>query len=577
MRSAQDAPIPSPHFVNLFVSFPTLVSRVMAVRSWHPLTLLGLMAVWLATVGNWPLWWALLRLPEIQSPRGMLGFAGLVMIVFSAIMACLCLLMWQRTRRWLGVVLLTLSAVASHFMAAYGVVIDPTMMANVLNTDAREVRDLLSWTMLGVVLFMVVLPGVWWWRQSGQSDRSANGAGRWWQQVLASMAAVVCLSLVLWVSFQDVASLMRNYKNLRYMINPFNTVYALGKTLVGQTAHAQQLLQPLGVDAQWGDRAQAMAQQRPLVVLVVGETARVANFGFGGYARSTTPQLAALQAKGELVYFPQVLSCGTNTQTSLPCMFSHLGREQYASREERHENLLDVLQRAGASVLWMDNQSGCKGVCDRVPHVDTRSLSVPQYCPDEECFDQVMLHLLPEQLQSLERDARAAATVVVLHQMGSHGPAYYKRTPQSFKPFGPECESNALQECDRQALVNAYDNTIAYTDQVLGELVSWLHEQRRPTALVYVSDHGESLGEGGLYLHGMPYSLAPQEQKHVPMVAWFSPEFVQTSRTSLACLKQQAQAPLSHDNFFHSVLGLLDVRTEVKNPALDVFSPCMGH
>jgi len=258
----------------------------------------------------------------------------------------------------------------------------------------------------------------------------------------------------------------------------------------------------------------------------------------------------------------------------VPCMFSHLGREGYADASDRHENLLDVLQRAGLAILWLDNQSGCKGVCERVPSVDTRSVSVAGLCADGQCFDEVMLHQLPQELARLPAERRARGTVVVMHQMGSHGPAYYKRSPPAAKHFLPECTSNALQECPVENIQNAYDNSLRYTDHFLGETVRWLQTQARPTALVYLSDHGESLGEKGLYLHGMPYRMAPQEQTHVPMLAWVSEPLQRNMGWSMACLRAKAKQPWSHDNLFHTLLDLARVGTSVQNPDLSILSGC---
>jgi lipid A ethanolaminephosphotransferase len=226
------------------------------------------------------------------------------------------------------------------------------------------------------------------------------------------------------------------------------------------------------------------------------------------------------------------------------------------------------------AVLWIDNQSGCKGVCERVPNVNTQTLQVPEYCKNGECFDEVMLHELPKQLAALDPAKRARGTVVVMHQMGSHGPAYYKRSPDAFKPFAPECTSHALQNCPPEHIVNTYDNSILYTDHFVAKTVNWLQAQSRPTALMYLSDHGESLGEKGLYLHGMPYSMAPKEQTHVPMLVWLSKPLQRQRGWDMACLQAQSAKALSHDHLFHSMLGLAQVSTSLVQPQLNLFAAC---
>jgi lipid A ethanolaminephosphotransferase len=549
-------------------------SDAPARRPWHPLSLLLVLALWLSTAGNLPLWRALWALTDNHGLRTDLGLLGFGLIVMAATTVLLSLLVWPRWRKPVGVLLLLVAVANSYFMHTYGVVIDPTMMANTVQTDVREVRDLLSWSLLAALALGVVLPGWWWWRQPVQQLPTRRLLG--WQLGLAGLALVLML-VVIWASFQDLASTMRNHKSLRYMLNPFNTMYASTRLVVGQTAQVSLPLQPIGQDAALA-RTSGAGEAPPLIVLVVGETVRADNFGLGGYERDTTPQLRQLQGSGELAYFSNVTSCGTNTQVSVPCMFSYLGREANAKNDIPYENLLDVLQRVGMQVLWLDNQSGCKGVCDRIPNASTRELKDPVLCPDGECFDDILLRVLPERLAQLEKAGASGpgspGTVVVLHQMGNHGPAYYKRTPNDMKVYQPECRSNVLQDCPPQDIVNAYDNAVRYTDHLVSQTVRWLKSQPRPTAMLYVSDHGESLGEKGLYLHGMPFVMAPKEQTHVPMALWLSKPMQSQLGWDGACWKKQVAEAVSHDHYFHSVLTLAQVKTRMHKPELDVFSAC---
>ncbi len=537
---------------------------------WHPTALLLVLALWLATAGNLPLWRALWKLPETHGLQSVVTLGSLVLVVLAATVLLLGLFLWPRWLKPAGIALLLITASSSYFMSSYGIVIDPSMLTNVVQTDMGEALDLVSWPLVVTLLLGAVLPGIWWWRQP---VRRVGGGRLVLQQLGVGLLGLLVAVAMLWISFQDVASLMRNHKTLRYMINPFNTVYAVARVSVGRAAQAQQTLQPVGMDAHLVSPGDSV-DTSPLIVLVVGETARAANFGLGGYERDTTPLLKQLQSEGDLVYFSNVSSCGTNTQTSVPCMFSPQGRETFDGGDTHQENLLDVLQRAGLAVLWLDNQSGCKGVCDRVPHTDTRNLNLPDICPEGECFDEAMLRALPDELARLDPERRARGTVVVMHQMGSHGPAYYKRSPPAMKLFQPECTSHALQECPPEQIQNAYDNSLRNTDHLLAETVRWLQTQQRPTALVYVSDHGESLGEKGLYLHGMPYRMAPTEQTHVPMLTWASKPLQQAQGLRLDCLRAQAAQPWSHDNLFHTMLGLARVGTTARDGSLDMLAPC---
>jgi lipid A ethanolaminephosphotransferase len=369
---------------------------------------------------------------------------------------------------------------------------------------------------------------------------------------------------------------MRNQKHVRYLLNPLNSLYAIGQIATKPLRHGPQPLQAIGQDAKLG-ASYASNSKPPLLMIVVGETARAANFSFNGYTRQTTPQMAKIAQTDNFVYWKDAWSCGTNTAASLPCMFSHLGKEAFEDSKARHEGLLDILQRAGLAVLWLDNQSGCKGVCDRVANASTAQSKVPQHCSTGECHDLVMLHDLDARIAALPADQRAKGVVVVMHQMGSHGPAYFKRVPPEFKTFQPECITNNLSECTREQITNSYDNTLLYTDQLLASSISWLKskEPSSRSAMIYVSDHGESLGEKGIYLHGLPYAIAPDEQKHIPWLNWFSSEFAATKKLDVACLQQNASQRITHDNLFHSVLGLLDIKTSLHNPKLDVYAPCL--
>ena len=552
---------------------PMLVSSVPPRAAARPLHQVWPLAFWLAVVGNLPLWQRIHALggQPLQQAGLLLAVGGLVLGVTVALLS---LLAWPRVFRPLASVLVLVSAFNSYFMWQYGVVIDPTMLANVAATDAREVRDLLSLPLLGTVL-LVAGPALWWiWRRPLAWGRWLPQTGR---NLLGALVGLVLAVGVVLAGYQGLASLMRNHKPLRYMINPLNSVYAATRLAADQLPKKARTLQPVGEDAQLG-ASYAQQARPPLLVVVVGETARAQNWGLNGYARANTPVLAQWQQQHGLVNFPDVRSCGTNTQVSVPCIFSPLTREQGGDQTAEHQNLLDVLQRAGLAVLWLDNQSGCKGVCDRVPNASTRELNLPELCADGECFDEAMLHGLDERIAALDPQRRARGVVLVMHQMGSHGPAYFKRTPAARKAFMPECTSNTLSDCPPDQLVNAYDNTIAYTDHFLGQTLQWLQAQADKgtydTGLLYFSDHGESLGEKGLYLHGVPYAFAPEEQTRVPMVTWLSAGLQQRSGVRSGCLREKAAIPRSHDNVFHSVLGLMDVRTSVYQPALDLYAPC---
>jgi lipid A ethanolaminephosphotransferase len=525
-----------------------------------------LASVWLVALPNIPLWRQLAQLPEVTGLRGLLFGLGLAFGVMGLTHALLSLLNWRWLLKPVLTVFLLSAASGTYFMWSYGIVIDANMIVNVLQTDPREAADLFNWRLLLSLGLLGVLPVWWLWRQP---VRSMGVLRRLGGNLLAFIVSVAVLVISLMLIYQDFASVMRNHTQLRYLINPLNSFYAIGRVVAQPLERDNSKVEPIGQDAQLVLPAGTLPAT---LIVVVGETARMGNFGINGYARDTTPRLA----REDVVSLRNVWSCGTSTATSLPCMFSHLGKEAYEKRSSNHETLVDVLQRAGLAVLWIDNQSGCKGTCARVPSISTVTLKVSPHCDSGECHDEVMLHELDKRIAELPAERRAKGVAVFMHQMGSHGPAYHKRVPPAFKRFQPECASNALQQCAREQVVNAYDNTIAYTDHFLAETIGWLKKQPGPSAMVYVADHGESLGENNLYLHGLPYAIAPDVQKQVPWITWTSPAFDQQRGLRKPCLQDKQMAPLSHDHYFHSVMGIAGVRSAEYKPGLDIYGTCMA-
>ena len=534
-------------------------------------TLVVIASIWLATMGNLTLWRNLMALPDLSGWHSVGFVCAFALIIASVVALVLSLLAWRYTLKPAISLLLLLAGFATHYMWMYGIVVDTPMVVNVFQTDTREARDQLSWQLLVTVTVVAVLPMAWLWQQpvptSSLMQRFKGNLG------IFVVSMLLAFGTLQWV-FQDFASLMRNHTQLRYQINPLNSIYALLDLTIIPSDQPKGPMQPLGQDAHIAAREGASSQRPPLLVFVLGETARSQSFSLNGYERPTNPLLV----KENITSFRRVASCGTSTAESVPCMFSHLGKSEFKNRNAEFENLLDVLQRAGYAVLWIDNQSGCKDQCDRIPNINTSDLKAPEHCEGGECRDTVMLTRIEAELAKLPGERRARGTVVVMHQMGSHGPAYFKRTPAEFKPFKPECTDTSLSQCDRAQVVNAYDNTIVFTDYFLSRVIAWLKSQEKThtPAMLYVSDHGESLGEKNMYLHGLPYSVAPPEQTTVPMITWLSPGFEQLSRVSTRCLQNQRDKPLSHDNLFHSVLGLMAVKTSVYQRELDFFATCEG-
>ncbi|MDW3713291.1 MULTISPECIES: phosphoethanolamine transferase [unclassified Pseudomonas] len=515
---------------------------------------------------NFPLWKHIANIvpSDVGGMLMRIAFGVMVLAIFNFVLV---LFSFRWVFKPLLITLFLASSGAAYFMSQYGVLIDANMLRNVMETDVNEVRGLLSLKFALFVVLLGILPSWLLWKLPVRHQK----LGRELLGKLAiAIASLVVLGVVALANYQGLASLFRNHHELRLLVVPSNYLNASFGYVREQLAVAKAPLRPIATDAHKAPAWQSH-QRKSLTVLVVGESARAKNFGILGYERDTTP---ALKSQPDVVAFANARSCGTETAVSVPCMFSNMGRSGYDAAQARsQEGLLDVLQRAGLAVTWRDNQSGCKGTCDRVALQDLSHEQDPALCNTDECHDGILLTGLQEYIDQMKDDS-----VIVLHQVGSHGPEYFKRYPKQFEKFSPVCTSNALNNCSQESIINAYDNTLVYTDYLLSSLIDLLNrnQDRFDTAMIYLSDHGESLGEYNLFLHGTPYLLAPDQQKHVPLLTWFSKSYQQDFGLDLECLRMERDKALSHDNLFHSVLGLLQIQTSEYRGGLDMFSACRG-
>ena len=480
----------------------------------------------------------------------------------------LALLLLLSPTRWVmratASLMFVIAALGAYFMSEYGALMNQEMMRNVLQTDRSEVQALMNADAALHAALFGIAPALLVWRVQLPQTRWRTQLGR------RAMAIVISLGVAvsgMFANSADYATFFREHKPVRYTLNPVAQIVGMiGLIAASNNSKANAPL----IDPAGKIERTATSSAKPLVLfLVIGETARAANFQLGGYGRDTNPELAQLSG---LTYFSNTAACGTSTAISVPCLFSHLPRTEFnVDAAGRYKNLLDTLAQAGFDVQWRDNNSGCKGVCARVANIDYNQKPDSRYCHDSNCFDAVMLDDLPETLRKIERD-----TVIVFHEKGSHGPSYSERYPPEFEKFQPACRSNQLQRCSQQEITNAYDNTIAYTDHVLASQIRMLGEasSQLDGMLIYVSDHGESLGENGIYLHGMPYSFAPAVQKEVPMLIWTSEGYGRRAQLQPDCMRREARLPLSHDFFYHTVLGAAEVRSQTYDRRLDLIAGC---
>ncbi|MCD2311450.1 phosphoethanolamine transferase [Pseudosulfitobacter pseudonitzschiae] len=492
-----------------------------------------------------------------------LSFAGYMLAVFFLTLALFSLFAYPWTVKPFLIFIVLLSAVTSYYVDALGVIIDRDMIQNVMVTTMAESRHLITAGFVAHVLIYGVLPAlvVAWVRLKPRGPiRTA---------VIPVLTCVVSLALAAGLLMAD----LKSYSSILRERKDFMSSYQPGAPLVGAIRYARMVsrstnveVASIGTDAHKGP-AYANPAKPMLTIVVAGETARAQNFSLNGYGVDTNPELEKLP----IINFTNAHSCGTATAVSLPCMFSKYTREDYSYEKGiSTENVLDVLAHAGLNVAWWDNNTGDKGNAKRIEMRSFTNEQDPRFCDAGECIDGVFMDALKAYADSITED-----TVLVLHQMGSHGPTYYLRYPPEFARFAPSCNTAEFKSCTPEEITNAYDNTIAYTDHILAQTIDLLNaNDRLATSLIYMSDHGESLGESGLYLHGSPYFMAPEQQTHIPMILWMSDAFKDRFGIDEACVADQKDKLLSHDNLFHSLLGMLDIQTAERNPSLDIFADC---
>jgi lipid A ethanolaminephosphotransferase len=521
-------------------------------------------AFFIVAVDNDPFWKTAWR-ATINDEHRVAILWSLFAIAFFSLTTTLSLALGRKLLKGIAAALLMVAASCSYFMSQYGIVIDQAMIRNTVETTVLEASPLLGAAYFSHLSLYGMLPSI--------AVAFAPLARVGWRadaltRVGAAAAGVVALVATLYFNFAALSFFGHQNHTLRLLMNPGYPLYAAATFGIASGADAAAAREPLSVRRAAGDEGRKPA----LVVLVMGETARADRFSLNGYARDTNRYTRPLG----VVNFPHVVSCGTSTADSVPCIFSSLGHGAFThAAAARRETLFAALQRLGVSTFWRDNSTGCKEVCDGQHFEERANWAHTELCDSTGCFDEILLEDFGALLADQSRDH-----FIVLHQRGSHGPAYHTDVPQWAKEFRPECNLPNLRNCDRGAINNSYDNTILYTDYFLSRVIDELDEHSADfdTAMLYVSDHGESLGENGLYLHGLPYSMAPREQTQVPMLLWASPGFYSDrAQVDPACLRRAAQRPTSHDAIFHTLLPLFRVESPLYDPTLDLLQGCREH
>jgi lipid A ethanolaminephosphotransferase len=496
--------------------------------------------------GNWSLFNRTIEIypPTLQHAPFLLSLTAF----FSVLTAIFFLLISHgKATRWILALFLIIASQAAYYMDKFGVIIDVVMIDNIAQTNPQEFAGLLSASLVIRTIVFGLIPA---WLVIKYFPKTDNTRPEFKSRL--RLIGLLVLSLVLLIApfTAGYYSFWREHKITRFYANPTYSVYSAIKYTVQQISIAK--VRPLKHLAQ--DAVMLGPHEKTeLMILVVGETARADRFSLNGYRKETNPLLA----KQEVISLSNVTSCGTSTGVSVPCLFSSLGRKGYDKEVAlNQENALDVLADHGVEILWRDNNSDSKGVATRLKYEDFKSPTLNPVCAGE-CRDIGMLSGLDKYIAA----RKGKDILIVLHQMGNHGPEYYRRYPKEFEKFKPMCMTGELQDCSQEEIDNSYDNAILYTDYFLSEVIEFLkkYEDQHATAMLYVSDHGESLSEHGLYLHAAPYMIAPKEQTHVPAIVWMGKHF----DYQLSQLTPFKDYPLSHDDVFCSLLVAFELDSKM--------------
>jgi lipid A ethanolaminephosphotransferase len=517
-------------------------------------------AVFFETVLNLSLWRFVFNTLKISSFSDLIFALSMPVFVFIGIYMFFNIFILPKIYKPILIFLLIISSISNYMMYQYSIFIDSDMMRNVFETNRSEILEYFN--LNGMIWFIIsgVLPSVFILKSKVIFNTVRYEARN---RLLGAAVFLSVLALIAVSNYKEYVVYGRNNRQITRLINPSNYIY--GTYRYFQRKHqSQKKFTYLDENI----RLVTLPDKNITVfVIVIGETARTMNFSLNGYERTTNPVLA----EEDVISYQDVTASGTSTAVSLPAMFSGLPKSKFKLDEAQYtQNLTDFISQAGYMTVWLENDSGCKNVCGRTVYRDITSENNPDFCSGSQCFDEVLLEPLEKILAEAKED-----TVIFLHTIGSHGPSYYKRYPEEFKVFQPACETSDIQNCRKEEIVNTYDNTIVYTDYILGRVIGALKKYPDyESGLLYISDHGESLGERGIYLHGLPMRLAPREQLKVPMILWLSETMKKNDLLNYSCLKNKSAEPYSHDFFFHSLISLLEIKTKIYDPDFDLFASC---
>ncbi|PID68352.1 MAG: phosphoethanolamine--lipid A transferase EptA [Flavobacteriales bacterium] len=470
---------------------------------------------------------------DYKSFNGILLIVSLIisMLVVNSFVFYLIFYLSRYLGKFLLIVFFIINAIAIYFVNTYGVIIDESMIGNVLNTNYEEASSFFSIKLILYLILLGILPGIYVFK------------AKLTKVPLKKFLITIGLTLVfiVFLVFANASNWLwidDNSKSLGGLAMPWS--YSVNTALFYKHKYKkneQEILLP---------NATIRDNEKSIVVLVIGESARSENFSLYGYEKETNPLLS----KTPNVFHFDAKSNATYTTAGVKAILDH------KNTGTLYEILPNYLHRNGVEVIWRTTNWGEPPI-----HIDTYQNKdfLKANCKDGNCeYDEMLLSGLKDQIQASKKNK----ILVVLHTSTSHGPTYSKKYPPEFEKFKPVCNSVELGNCSQEELINAYDNTIVYTDYILYNVIEILKQlQDYKTSMLFVSDHGESLGENNLYMHGVPLSLAPKEQYEIPFIIWFSDNSIQ--------LKPNEE--LSQHHVFHSILNFLNIESPVYNEDMNIF------
>jgi len=469
---------------------------------------------------------------EIQSFNGIALLASITVLalLLNAVVFYLLLYGLRMAGKVLMALFFIINAIAVYFVNTYGVIIDKSMIGNVLNTNYDEASSFFSITFVVYLVVIGIIPAILLFKVKAAKVKFKKF-------IVQVSLTLVFLLLLIYANATNWLWIDKHSKQLGALVMPWSYVVNTGRFYKSQNKkNKEEILLP---DLTGKDNTKSV------VVLVIGESARSANFSLYGYGKNTNPLLSA--TKNLHVYNAE--SSATYTTAGIKAILDHKETGKY------YEILPNYLYRNGIEVFWRTTNWG-------EPTVHIENYQTKEYlenlCQGAQCaYDEVLLY----GLKDLVLESTNNKVLIILHTSTSHGPTYYKKYPEEFNQFTPVCRNVELSKCTNEELINAYDNTILYTDYILANLIAELQDlEEYNTSMIFVSDHGESLGENNLYMHGIPMSIAPAEQYEIPFIVW-------TSNDSLQFKNEEM---LSQYNVFHTVLDFLAVESPVYDESMSI-------